>query len=111
VCRAAAAHSVALAALAIETDGLYLGSNRCTLIGVRMAAQGSLMSLAKQPASTVQILGAEKALFRALKTKAETPKYDLPDPRCIIFFSSFPHPAPHPAPHPTPPDPTPRPHR
>jgi RNA processing factor Prp31 len=35
------------------------------------------MSLAKQPASTVQILGAEKALFRALKTKAETPKYGL----------------------------------
>lgn len=28
-------------------------------------------------ASTVQILGAEKALFRALKTKQETPKYGL----------------------------------
>ena len=28
---------------------------------------GSLMNLAKHPASTVQILGAEKALFRALK--------------------------------------------
>ena len=28
-------------------------------------------------ASTVQILGAEKALFRALKTKHETPKYGL----------------------------------
>ena len=26
-------------------------------------------------ASTVQILGAEKALFRALKTKHDTPKY------------------------------------
>ncbi len=35
------------------------------------------MSLAKHPASTVQILGAEKALFRALKTKHETPKYGL----------------------------------
>jgi nucleolar protein 58 len=35
------------------------------------------LSLAKQPASTVQILGAEKALFRALKTKHETPKYGL----------------------------------
>jgi len=33
--------------------------------------------LAKYPASTVQILGAEKALFRALKTKHETPKYGL----------------------------------
>lgn len=35
------------------------------------------MSLAKYPASTVQILGAEKALFRALKTKGNTPKYGL----------------------------------
>jgi len=36
-----------------------------------------LLNLAKHPASTVQILGAEKALFRALKTKHETPKYGL----------------------------------
>lgn len=35
------------------------------------------MNLAKYPASTVQILGAEKALFRALKTKRDTPKYGL----------------------------------
>jgi nucleolar protein 58 len=40
-------------------------------------ALGSLMSLAKYPASTVQILGAEKALFRALKTKQDTPKYGI----------------------------------
>ena len=32
---------------------------------------GSLTNLAKYPASTVQILGAEKALFRALKTKGK----------------------------------------
>merc|ERR1712014_216519 len=38
---------------------------------------------AKYPASTVQILGAEKALFRALKTKGNTPKYGL------IFHSTF----------------------
>merc|ERR1712154_202528 len=38
---------------------------------------------AKAPASTVQILGAEKALFRALKTRGNTPKYGL------IFHSSF----------------------
>lgn len=36
---------------------------------------GSLLNLAKHPASTVQILGAEKALFRALKTRKDTPKY------------------------------------
>merc|ERR1719481_2267834 len=35
------------------------------------------MNLAKHPASTVQILGAEKALFKALKTKHDTPKYGL----------------------------------
>jgi nucleolar protein 58 len=48
------------------------------LVGARLIAHaGSLLSLAKHPASTVQILGAEKALFRALKTKHETPKYGL----------------------------------
>jgi len=48
------------------------------LVGARLISQaGSLMSLAKHPSSTVQILGAEKALFRALKTKTQTPKYGL----------------------------------
>lgn len=35
------------------------------------------MNLAKRTASTVQILGAEKALFRALKSRRDTPKYGL----------------------------------
>merc|ERR1711870_93867 len=48
------------------------------LVGARLISQaGSLMSLAKHPSSTLQILGAEKALFRALKTKSATPKYGL----------------------------------
>merc|ERR1712179_457286 len=48
------------------------------LVGARLISHaGSLMNLAKHPASTVQILGAEKALFRALKTKSDTPKYGL----------------------------------
>ena len=48
------------------------------LVGARLIAHaGSLMNLAKYPASTVQILGAEKALFRALKTKHDTPKYGI----------------------------------
>lgn len=48
------------------------------LVGARLIAHsGSLINLAKQPASTIQILGAEKALFRALKTKTDTPKYGL----------------------------------
>jgi len=54
------------------------------LVGARLIAHaGSLMTLAKKPASTVQILGAEKALFRALKTKHDTPKYGL------IFHASL----------------------
>jgi len=62
--------------------------NLSALIGDTVAARliskaGSLTNLAKAPASTVQILGAEKALFRALKTKGNTPKYGL------IYHSSF----------------------
>jgi len=62
--------------------------NLSALIGEQVAARlishaGSLTNLAKYPASTVQILGAEKALFRALKTRGNTPKYGL------IFHSSF----------------------
>jgi len=54
------------------------------LIGARLISHaGSLTSLAKLPASTLQILGAEKALFRALKTRGNTPKYGL------IFNSPF----------------------
>merc|ERR1712227_784159 len=54
------------------------------LVGARLISHaGSLINLAKYPASTVQILGAEKALFRALKTKGNTPKYGL------IFHSTF----------------------
>ncbi|KAL2861133.1 RNA-processing protein NOP58 [Aspergillus lucknowensis] len=48
------------------------------LVGARLIAHaGSLSNLSKSPASTLQILGAEKALFRALKTKHDTPKYGL----------------------------------
>jgi nucleolar protein 58 len=54
------------------------------LVGARLISHsGSIMNLAKHPASTVQILGAEKALFRALKTKHDTPKYGL------IYHSSL----------------------
>mmetsp|Transcript_5933 Transcript_5933/g.7243 ORF Transcript_5933/g.7243 Transcript_5933/m.7243 type:complete len:541 (+) Transcript_5933:146-1768(+) len=62
--------------------------NLAALIGDKVGARliskaGSLTNLAKAPASTVQILGAEKALFRALKTKGNTPKYGL------IYHSTF----------------------
>ena len=38
---------------------------------------GSLSNLAKKAGSTIQVLGAEKALFRAIKTRGKTPKYGL----------------------------------
>jgi nucleolar protein 56 len=54
------------------------------VVGARLISHaGSLTNLCKYPASTVQILGAEKALFRALKTKGNTPKYGL------LYHSSF----------------------
>lgn len=60
--------------------------NLAALLGDRIGARlishaGSLTNLSKYPASTVQILGAEKALFRALKTKGNTPK--------VRFFSLY----------------------
>ncbi|POW12926.1 hypothetical protein PSTT_04139 [Puccinia striiformis] len=61
--------------------------SRCPDRGYRrrslISHAGSLTNLSKYPASTVQILGAEKALFRALKTKGNTPKYGL------IYHSTF----------------------
>ncbi|KAH9905616.1 Nop domain-containing protein [Xylariomycetidae sp. FL2044] len=62
--------------------------NLAALIGEVVAARliqkaGSLTNLAKYPASTLQILGAEKALFRALKTKGNTPKFGL------IYHSTY----------------------
>lgn len=47
-----------------------------SLIGAKLIAHvGSLKKLAFLPASTVQILGAEKALFRHLRSGARGPKY------------------------------------
>ncbi len=42
-----------------------------------IALAGGLVSLAKMPASTIQVLGAEKALFRALKTGSRPPKHGI----------------------------------
>jgi nucleolar protein 56 len=49
-----------------------------SLLGARLiAVAGSLRTLALRPASTIQVLGAEKALFRSLKTGARPPKHGL----------------------------------
>jgi nucleolar protein 56 len=42
-----------------------------------LALAGSLEKLAKMPASTIQLLGAEKALFRHLKSQGKSPKYGI----------------------------------
>merc|ERR550532_146095 len=60
-----------------------LAPNMTEIIGPNVGAKlishcGSLVKLAKCPASTIQVLGAEKALFRALKSRSgKTPKYGL----------------------------------
>ncbi len=49
-----------------------------SLLGARLIAlAGGLTSLAKMPSSTIQVLGAEKALFRSLKTGARPPKHGI----------------------------------
>lgn len=56
------------------------------LLGARLIAlAGGLKNLAKMPSSTVQVLGAEKALFRALRTGTRPPKHGL------IFQHGFIH--------------------
>lgn len=46
---------------------------------------GGLLELAKMPSSTIQVIGAEKALFRAMKTGGKPPKHGL------IFQHPFVH--------------------
>jgi len=57
-----------------------------SLLGARLIAiAGGLSNLSRKPASTIQILGAEKALFRSLKTGTLPPKHGL------IFQHTFLH--------------------
>jgi nucleolar protein 56 len=56
--------------------------NLKTVAGISIGAKliehaGSLRRLVMLPSSTIQILGAEKALFRHIKTGARPPKYGL----------------------------------
>ena len=48
------------------------------VLGARLISlAGGLERLAKLPASTIQLLGAEKALFRALRTGSKPPKHGI----------------------------------
>jgi len=58
-------------------------------IGAKLIAlAGSFQRLATLPASTVQILGAEKALFRHIKTGAKSPKHGIILNHPLVAFSS-----------------------
>ncbi len=66
----------------IEKQMVILAPNICSLIGPLLSARlvssaGSLEKLAKLPASSIQILGAEKALFRFKKEGGRPPKHGI----------------------------------
>lgn len=66
----------------IEEVTREVAPNVTALVGPLLAARlitlaGSLEKLARLPASTIQVLGAEKALFRALRTGGKPPKHGI----------------------------------
>lgn len=62
------------------------------LVGARLIAHaGSLLNLAKHPASTVQILGAEKALFRHALLLCLDHSTIAANPDCIVIGASCSH--------------------
>jgi len=64
--------------LEMETVAPNLSAILGAAVGARILGKaGSLKKLASMPASTIQIIGAEKALFRSLKTGAQPPKHGL----------------------------------
>ncbi|MHA2363093.1 MAG: NOP5/NOP56 family protein [Candidatus Hodarchaeales archaeon] len=78
----------------IENASLVIMPNVTRLVGPLISARllshaGSLETLSRFPSSTIQLLGAEKALFRHLKTGERPPKHG------IIFQSPHIHQAPY----------------
>jgi len=66
----------------VETEMISIAPNLSAILGTAVGARilgraGSLKRLAMLPASTIQVLGAEKALFRSLKTGSQPPKHGL----------------------------------
>jgi len=66
----------------VETEMKRIAPNLSAILGTAVGARilaraGNLTNLAKMPASTIQVLGAEKALFRSLKTGSQPPKHGL----------------------------------
>ncbi len=66
----------------IEEAANRISPNLAQLLGTMLAARlialaGGLNRLSRLPASTIQVLGAEKALFRSLKTGSRPPKHGV----------------------------------
>jgi len=66
----------------IDETARELMPNTSSLIDPLLAARflslsGSLEKLARMPASTIQLLGAEKSLFRHLKQQGKSPKFGI----------------------------------
>ena len=66
----------------LESEMVKIAPNLSAILGTAVGARvlgkaGSLRKLASLPASTIQVLGAEKALFRSLKTGSQPPKHGL----------------------------------
>ena len=62
----------------MESVAPNLGALAGPMIGARLISlAGSLKELARKPSSTIQVFGAEKALFRSLKTGADPPKHGI----------------------------------
>ncbi len=66
------------------TDNIMVevAPNMTSVLGAVLSAKlismaGGLGNIARMPASTLQVLGAEKALFRTLKTGARPPKHGI----------------------------------
>jgi nucleolar protein 56 len=67
---------------ALDTALPRRAPNLCELLGPRLAARmisqaGGLDRLARLPASTIQVLGAEKAFFEHLRGRAPPPRHGL----------------------------------
>jgi len=78
----------------IETAARRLAPNTAAIAGPALALRllvlaGGLDKLAKMPSSTIQLLGAEKALFRHLKGQGRSPKHG------ILFSHDLVQKAPH----------------
>ena len=66
----------------VESEMQEIAPNLSAILGTAVGARilgraGSLKRMASLPASTIQVLGAEKALFRSLKTGSQPPKHGL----------------------------------